>query len=236
MTQTITESNLSALPPLPPSRLLAIARGLGRDAATWRALAQHDPDERWYPAAVEQRALRHLADRLARASRRRPPRPRRLGRRVHRGRRRAVGDVGTDRRCIAAAGDATRRRKRPVVRRRARALGRQPQRRGRDQRARVLAAAADDGLLRERLRPLVLAAAHRSRRRPRTGLGELRGDQRRSTGHGAFPRAWDLRCCECHRRSAPPGAGALRSGHTDRSRRRGGAGRAVGRHASGRAA
>jgi hypothetical protein len=48
MTQITTESNLSALRPLPPSRLLAIARGLGRDAATWRALAQHDPDERWY--------------------------------------------------------------------------------------------------------------------------------------------------------------------------------------------
>jgi predicted metal-dependent enzyme (double-stranded beta helix superfamily) len=36
------------LPPLPPDRLLAIVRGLGRDAATWRALAHHDRDERWH--------------------------------------------------------------------------------------------------------------------------------------------------------------------------------------------
>lgn len=47
MTLTAPDTQ-SALAPLPPSRLLAIARGLGRDAATWRALAQHDPDERWF--------------------------------------------------------------------------------------------------------------------------------------------------------------------------------------------
>jgi hypothetical protein len=34
--------------PLPPDRLLAIVRGLGRDAATWRALGHHDRHERWH--------------------------------------------------------------------------------------------------------------------------------------------------------------------------------------------
>jgi hypothetical protein len=54
MTHAISDTTVadsvteSPLPPLPPERLLAIARGLGRDAATWRALAQHDPDERWF--------------------------------------------------------------------------------------------------------------------------------------------------------------------------------------------
>ncbi|HEX5586413.1 MAG TPA: cysteine dioxygenase [Acidimicrobiia bacterium] len=50
MTQTIDRSRslVPPLPPLPPERLLAIVRGLGRDAATWRALAQHDQDERWH--------------------------------------------------------------------------------------------------------------------------------------------------------------------------------------------
>jgi len=47
MTQTLDRSR-SLLPPLPPERLLAIVRGLGRDAATWRALAHHDPAERWH--------------------------------------------------------------------------------------------------------------------------------------------------------------------------------------------
>jgi hypothetical protein len=47
MTHTVATTPV-ALPPLPPERLLAIARGLGRDAATWRALARHDPRERWF--------------------------------------------------------------------------------------------------------------------------------------------------------------------------------------------
>jgi Cysteine dioxygenase type I len=47
MTQTLDHSR-SLVPPLPPERLLAVVRGLGRDAATWRALAQHDRDERWH--------------------------------------------------------------------------------------------------------------------------------------------------------------------------------------------
>ena len=47
MTQTLDRSR-SLVPPLPPERLLAIVRGLGRDAATWRALAHHDPAERWH--------------------------------------------------------------------------------------------------------------------------------------------------------------------------------------------
>lgn len=47
MTQTIARDAVQ-LPPLPSERLLAIARGLGRDASTWRALARHDPRERWF--------------------------------------------------------------------------------------------------------------------------------------------------------------------------------------------
>jgi hypothetical protein len=31
-----------------PATLLGVARELARDAATWRALAQHHPDERWF--------------------------------------------------------------------------------------------------------------------------------------------------------------------------------------------
>ena len=34
--------------PLAPDRLLGIIRGLARDAETWRALARHDRDERWF--------------------------------------------------------------------------------------------------------------------------------------------------------------------------------------------
>jgi mannose-6-phosphate isomerase-like protein (cupin superfamily) len=47
MTQTV-DVEVAPVPPLPPSRLLAIARGLGRDAATWRTLAHHDPEARWF--------------------------------------------------------------------------------------------------------------------------------------------------------------------------------------------
>jgi Cysteine dioxygenase type I len=34
--------------PLAPAALLGIARDLAQDAVTWRALAQHHPDERWF--------------------------------------------------------------------------------------------------------------------------------------------------------------------------------------------
>jgi mannose-6-phosphate isomerase-like protein (cupin superfamily) len=34
--------------PLAPAALLGVARELARDAATWRALAQHHPERRWY--------------------------------------------------------------------------------------------------------------------------------------------------------------------------------------------
>ena len=34
--------------PLPPDRLLDIVCGLARDADTWRALARHDREQRWY--------------------------------------------------------------------------------------------------------------------------------------------------------------------------------------------
>jgi len=43
-----TADDRLAVPPLPPERLLAIVRGLGRDAATWRDLAQHDREQRWH--------------------------------------------------------------------------------------------------------------------------------------------------------------------------------------------
>ena len=33
---------------LAPASLLEIAKELARDRETWRALAQHDPDERWF--------------------------------------------------------------------------------------------------------------------------------------------------------------------------------------------
>ena len=34
--------------PLAPDRLLEVVRGLARDAETWRALARHDREQRWY--------------------------------------------------------------------------------------------------------------------------------------------------------------------------------------------
>jgi predicted metal-dependent enzyme (double-stranded beta helix superfamily) len=34
--------------PLTPAALLGVVRKLARDAPTWRALARHDPDERWF--------------------------------------------------------------------------------------------------------------------------------------------------------------------------------------------
>lgn len=34
--------------PLAPAALLGVVRELARDAETWRALAHHDPDERWF--------------------------------------------------------------------------------------------------------------------------------------------------------------------------------------------
>ena len=38
----------TTLRPLAPAALLGIARDLARDAETWRTLAQHHPDERWF--------------------------------------------------------------------------------------------------------------------------------------------------------------------------------------------
>jgi len=50
MTQLVDRPSVAHRPlaPLVPDRLLEIVRGLARDADTWRALARHDPQRRWY--------------------------------------------------------------------------------------------------------------------------------------------------------------------------------------------
>ena len=47
MTQLIDRPSLADAP-LAPDRLLEIVHGLARDADTWRALARHDRDQRWF--------------------------------------------------------------------------------------------------------------------------------------------------------------------------------------------
>jgi hypothetical protein len=50
MTQLVDRQAVAHRPlaPLPPDRLLELVRGLARDADTWRALARHDRDQRWF--------------------------------------------------------------------------------------------------------------------------------------------------------------------------------------------
>jgi hypothetical protein len=47
MTSTLTTA-LTTTRALAPATLLGIARELARDAETWRSLARHHPDERWF--------------------------------------------------------------------------------------------------------------------------------------------------------------------------------------------
>ena len=50
---SVLEHSNSLTHPLAPAALLAIARELARDASTWRALARHHPDERWFVRLAE---------------------------------------------------------------------------------------------------------------------------------------------------------------------------------------
>ena len=47
MNQLIDRPSLADVP-LPPDRLLEVVNGLARDADTWRALARHDREQRWF--------------------------------------------------------------------------------------------------------------------------------------------------------------------------------------------
>ena len=170
MTHTI-ETVPAHLPPLPPERLLAIARGLGRDAATWRALAHHDPDERWFLQLTSNPRFDVWL----------------IGWHGHQGV--DLHDHGgsggafvvVEGELLETSGprdgveplEETR-----IVTGSARAFGpghvhwvvnADPRRR--DQRARVLAAAAHDGLLRERAGPFVPPALDRGRRRTAARTG-----------------------------------------------------------------
>jgi Cysteine dioxygenase type I len=53
---SVLEHSNSLTHPLAPAALLAIARELARDASTWRALARHHPDERWFVRLAEHHA------------------------------------------------------------------------------------------------------------------------------------------------------------------------------------
>ena len=99
------------------------------------------------PPLVGHRRPRRVAHRLARASGCRPPRPRRILRRVHRVGRRAARDVDAARACERAERAKGAGWYRDGVRARTRALGRECVTRAGDEHPRVLAAAVDDAVL-----------------------------------------------------------------------------------------
>ena len=118
------------------------------------------------------------------------------------------------RRTTPAAGDQPHRRQRAGLRPGPRPLGREPDRAGRDERARLLAAARHDGLLRADARPIVHPCRDRRRRRAtRSDAGRSGPARARRLGRRGCGRERDRR-----RARAGTRAGCCGSG---RSKRRG---------------
>ena len=158
--------------PLAPERLLEVVRGLACDAETWRALARHDREQRWYvrlaanPATTTRGSSVGTCTKASTCTITADRRARSVSSRASCSRRR----VDSARR--AGSGKATHDRHRAGVRPWARPLGRQPDPAGGNEYPRVLSALDDHGLLRDRIGLDVPSVAHRGCR-PASG-GEAR--------------------------------------------------------------